>query len=158
MPSVLQLMSPVIPPSVGWPIIGMLVILAGIFFVKGIRKKDYERNDKEVSSNRKEAYAIHQKIVELDVKLWTIKDSLPESEDLQHNPDIIRILNDLHIELNKLGQIVDSRKFDDWAEVWMKIYSKFLKYHMDVRDEIGAWSRERINSNLRRFINQEVKD
>ena len=42
--AVLQMMYPLIPPIVGWPIVGVLVVLALRFFIIGIRKKEGQKS------------------------------------------------------------------------------------------------------------------
>lgn len=42
--TVVQSMYPLIPPIIGWPIVGILGILAVLFFILGVRKKDNQKS------------------------------------------------------------------------------------------------------------------
>jgi hypothetical protein len=132
----------------GWTII-IIFILMIIVFSRGILKKD---SILRKGKNKEEALNIHQKIIELDTKLWETKDRLPENEDLQKNAEIVHIMDELLSETNKLGHLVNSSEYDSWVEAWMQSYSRFLEFHHPMHDENGTFARTRLNSNLRRFI------
>jgi hypothetical protein len=108
-------------------------------------------------TNKEEARAIHEKIKELDTKLWETEEKLPQDEDLQKNPEIKHIMDELLSETDKLGHLINNREYDNWVETWLQVYSRFLHFHMDLRDENGVWSRARLNSKIRWFINHKVK-
>lgn len=180
---VIQQMYPTIPKYIGWPIIAIFLIASVMFIspthisviweiciVVGLvlgataislfywknRGNSPRRTDAIIQSypHKAEAYAIHKKIIELTTKLWETKDKFSNDEDLQKNPEIQHIMDELQIEINNLGHLINKREFDIWAEDLMRVYSKFLRFHMPVHDEWGEWGRARINTKFRYYINK----
>jgi membrane protein implicated in regulation of membrane protease activity len=143
---------------VGWPLALAIILIAlvvwRIFSHRGLFEKDKEKERKRIEK-REQAQKIHNKIMDLFLQLEKEEDNLPKDEDWQHNLDIRSILDELQIELNNLGYLINNSDYDRWVEDMMSVYSKKLRFHIKNHDsEFSEWGRARINAKFRAFINK----
>ena len=149
--AVLQELYPVIPPQVGWPIVGFGGVGAIAMFVRGALHKD--NVVAQVASRKAEAQAIHQRIIVLDLDIEKAASRLTDNVEWREDPTIREALDKLQTELNSLGYLVNKSEYDQWAEDFMLNRAKELEFHQRVSDsEMNEWGRARVNTILRGYV------
>jgi hypothetical protein len=153
---VLQMMYPVIPQYVGWPVViilllGMILVLkkSGRNTVQDVITKEY--------SKKQQAIKIHEELMNLEKVLWETRDKYPKNDDALENKYIKSSLASLQQKINELATLINNAEFETLIEALMSLYNKYLQFHMNTYHHSSFTLINRAHRKIRWFINHKIK-
>jgi hypothetical protein len=143
-------------------LVSLLFLLLGFIFVYlAIRRKNYKIEEQRKTIKnllREKANEFHSELIILERQLWFAQSKIPENEEAQDNVEVKKILDDIIIAKNKLGDLfTHPKQLDEYLDVLMQLYSHILEFHINPHEQEGIMLSNVSHANIRTFINNEFK-
>ncbi len=155
---VLQGMYEVIPPQLGWSIIGTTSIGAIVLVILGIRKKGQITTKDIARSKKAEAQEIHSKMITLETGLWVARDKVTKDEDALENAEVKQVLADINDEINSLATLVKDNNLEVLLGALLSLYSKHLEFDASAYDDSSMDIFPNAHARIRWYINHKIKN
>lgn len=151
---VLQGMYTIMPPLLGWTLVGAASIGSVVMLVLGIRRKADVQYKTDVNSNKAKAEAIHTTLIGLEKSLWLARDNVPAGINPLDNMEVRNIFSNIQTETNNLAALINNKEFDVLIEAYLTLCAKWLKFRMNPYDGATLKLINRAHRRTRAYINK----